>query len=116
MADPIDGTWISVVGFDTLALTVDASLPGSVSGTLSLDGELLNVIGFTDIHATEDSLNLQSLSIATSVNSAGYVSTLTGNLNAIDGRIHFFELTSRGTSTDDIWTQTMLVNKIFIKQ
>lgn len=93
-----------------------ASAPGGIHGTLRTGGEILPVAGFTDIYARRVGLPLQSVTVASGVNRKGHVSTLTGNIDLRSGTLKLFELDSRGTPPDAIYTQTIIKSWTFDKQ
>lgn len=106
--DPIAGTWL---GEDGISMTLSVAPEeqnrfGYVSGTISLPGGDETVSGVTDINATGDGIDLQSIALTFADRSEALAVSLSGTLNLKTGVLNLTKLRSNATAPTDTYVET----------
>lgn len=121
-SDPMDGTWVCRED-SSIVMTMAVQDPkyGNISGIIALpDGGGVDVTGFTDTYAVQNGITLQSLSICAfrlcENNTMKQCISMAGVLDINSEILTLTTFTSQGTSSDEAYLQTTLLQYTFIKQ
>ncbi|MGE6691134.1 avidin/streptavidin family protein [Sphingobium xenophagum] len=106
--DPLSGEWTSADGaMLSILVTPDTENRfGYVSGTLAVEGSETPISGFTDVNATADGLQFQSVSIIASDTEKGVTRSLGGWIELATGVLSLQLLTNHVTAASSNYVQT----------
>jgi Avidin family len=117
--DPMVGSWFAD---DATALLVQSVVPysdnafGWITGKLIWNGSPSMLFGVTDINATADGLNLQSVAVVgLPSDDGGPAISLSGTLDLQSGTLTLLDLQSASTAPNATYVQTAVSTKIFTK-